>query len=194
MKPVSRGYYKLKFALENFKISLKDKVCADFGSSTGGFVQVILEAGCKKIYAVETSKNRLHFNLKEDKRVDVLDKTNALHVELSEKVDFISIDAGWTKQKLIIPNAVKNLKKSGKIISLVKPHYEIGHPQGGTPKHSHRECLLRAKNVPEEKLKGILENVKEEIKDYVNVLKIIESPIVGVKGKNKEFLMLCEKK
>jgi len=119
MQPVSRAYEKLKFALEKFEIDLEDKTCADFGSSTGGFVQAILEKNPKKVYSIETSKNRLHFNLKEDKRIVVLDNTNAVHVELPEKMDFISIDVGWTPQKKILPNAIKNLKPDGKIISLI---------------------------------------------------------------------------
>lgn len=179
MTPVSRAYEKLKFALEKFNLNLTDNVCADFGSSTGGFVQALTETKCKKIYSIETSKNRLHFVLKDDPRVIVLDKTNAVHVKLPELMDFISIDVGWTKQKIIIPNAVKNLKKDGKIISLIKPHYEAG------------KNLQDATN---EELKKILTQVKKEIKDYVKVIKIIESPIVGKKAKNKEFLMLCEKR
>ncbi|HIG95143.1 MAG: Hemolysin A [archaeon GW2011_AR13] len=177
MVPVSRAYEKLKFAIVKFKINLDNKVCADFGSSTGGFVQAILETNCKKVYSVETSKNRLHFVLKDDKRTIILDQTNAVHVTLPEKVDFISIDVGWTKQKLIIPNAVKNLKDDGLIISLVKPHYEI-----------------EKKEVKDSELPGILKKVKKDIKNYVKVIEIIESPIVGKKGGNKEFLMLCEKK
>ncbi len=179
MTPVSRAYEKLKFALEKFKIDLTDKICADFGSSTGGFVQALTETKCKKIYSIETSKNRLHFVLKDDPRVIVLDKTNAVHVTLPEKMDFISIDVGWTKQKLIIPNAVKNLEKKGKIISLIKPHYEIGK---------------NLEKATDEELQKVISQVKKEIKDYVKVIKIIESPIVGKKAKNKEFLMLCEKK
>ena len=179
MTPVSRAYEKLKFALEKFNLDLSEKICADFGSSTGGFVQAITETNCKKIYSIETSKNRLHFVLKDDKRVVVMDKTNAVHVGLPEKMDFISIDVGWTKQKLIIPNAVKNLKKNGKIISLIKPHYEVG------------KNLEKATN---EELQEIIEQVKKEIKDYVKIIKIIKSPITGKKAKNKEFLMLCEKK
>jgi 23S rRNA (cytidine1920-2'-O)/16S rRNA (cytidine1409-2'-O)-methyltransferase len=177
MQPVSRAYEKLKFAIEKFKINLDNKICADFGSSTGGFVQVILESGCKKVYSIETSKNRLHFVLKDDERVVVLDNTNAIHVKLPEKVDFISIDVGWTKQKLIIPNAVENLKNDGIIISLIKPHYEYG-----------------VRDVREEDLEKILNNVKGDIKNYVKVLNIIESPIRGLRKKNREFLMLCVKR
>lgn len=179
MTPVSRAYEKLKFALEQFKLDLSDKTCADFGSSTGGFVQALTETKCKKIYSIETSKNRLHFVLKDDSRVIVMDKTNAVHIKLPKKMDFISIDVGWTKQKLIIPNAIKNLKPNGKIISLIKPHYEAGK---------------NLQDATGEELKKVLEQVKKEIKDYVKVIRIIESPIVGKKAKNKEFLMLCEKR
>lgn len=177
MLPVSRAHEKLKFAIEKFDIDISGKVCADFGSSTGGFVQVLLEENCAKVYSVETSKNRLHFVLKDDERVIVVDKQNAVHVELPEKVDFISIDVGWTPQKLIIPNAVKNLKDDGIIISLVKPHYESNK-----------------KFVEDKEMKTILDKVKNEIKDYVEIIDEIESPIVGQKGKNKEFLWMMMKK
>jgi len=172
--PVSRAYEKLRYAIQEFKINLKDKVCADFGSNIGGFVQVILEGGCKKVYSVETSKNRLHFVLKDDERVVVLDRTNALNVKLPEKVDFISVDVGWTPQKLVIPNAVKNLKSDGKIISLIKPHYE-----------------LNKKEVSDEEVKEVLSRVRKEVSKYVKVLGVVESPIVGLRAGNKEYLMLC---
>jgi 23S rRNA (cytidine1920-2'-O)/16S rRNA (cytidine1409-2'-O)-methyltransferase len=177
MQPVSRAHAKLKFAIEKFGINLKDKICADFGSSTGGFVQAILEEDCRKVYSVETSKNRLHFVLKDDERVVILDRTNAIHVKLPEKVDFISVDVGWTKQKLIIPNAVRNLKVDGKIISLIKPHYEAGNYE-----------------VRDEDLEWILDRVKSEMSEFVNIVDVIESPIRGLRKKNREFLMLCEKK
>ncbi len=179
MQPVSRAYEKLKFALEKFEIDLEDKTCADFGSSTGGFVQAILEKNPKKVYSIETSKNRLHFNLKEDKRIVVLDNTNAVHVELPEKMDFISIDVGWTPQKKILPNAIKNLKPDGKIISLIKPHYESGK---------------NLADADDGELEKVLEKIKKEIKNIVEILQIIESPIKGKKAGNKEFLMLGQKK
>lgn len=179
MKPVSRAYEKIKYGIDYWKLNnwLKDKICADFGSSTGGFVQAVLECNPKKIYSIETSKNRLHFVLKDSEKVIVMDKTNALYVELPEKCDFISIDVGWTKQKLIIPNAIKNLKPSSesKIISLVKPHYESG------------SSLVGDEDIPK-----ILEKVKEEVSDYVKVIEIIESPLKGKRAGNKEYLMLCE--
>lgn len=179
MQPVSRGHDKLKYALDHFSLSVSGKVCADFGSSTGGFVQALLEGDCKKVYSVETSKNRLHFVLKDDSRVLVLDKTNAVHVELPEKTDFISIDAGWTKQKLIIPNAVKNLKEGGVIVTLVKPHYEVGRTLAGSGK---------------DEIEAVLAQVRLEVSSLVEIVSEVESPIVGKKGGNTEYLWLLRKR
>lgn len=176
MQPVSRAYEKLRFAFEHFGLDASLKVCADFGSSTGGFVQVWLEKDCAKVYSVETGKNRLHFVLKDDERVVNLDKTNAVYVELPEKVDLISIDVAVTPQRLIVPNAVKNLKDDGLIVSLVKPNYEAG------------EKILNDSGIEK-----ILEKVREEISEFVEIIGEVESPIVGQKNGNREFLWLLRK-
>jgi len=83
---------------------------------------------------------------------------------------------GGRPQKLIIPNAVKNLKNDGLIVSLVKPHYEKG-----------------SAIIDDEDIKKILSKVKEEIKDYVDVVAEVESPLVGLRGGNKEWLWLLKK-
>jgi 23S rRNA (cytidine1920-2'-O)/16S rRNA (cytidine1409-2'-O)-methyltransferase len=179
MQPVSRAKEKLDYAIKEFNLNLKNKVCADFGSSTGGFVQATLEQNPKTIYSVETSKNRLHFVLKDSPKVIVLDQTNAVHVTLPEKVDFISIDVGWTKQSLIIPNAIKNLKDNGIILTLVKPHYEAGKSLA---------------DASDKEIETTLEKVRKEIFPYIKITKETESPIRGLKAGNREFLWLCEKK
>ena len=172
MRPVSRAYYKLKYALEEFGISLKGKICADFGSNIGGFVQAILEEDPKRVYSVETSKRLLHFELKDDSRVVFMGGTNAIGVKLPEKCDFISIDVGWTPQKIILENAIKNLKSDGIIISLIKPFYELN------------------KTSPNEKeIKEVLNSVSDFAKKRFNEIKIIESPIKGQRKGNKEYLM-----
>ncbi|MFH1308369.1 MAG: SAM-dependent methyltransferase [archaeon] len=181
MKPVSRGYDKLKFAVEKFGIDIKEKVCADLGSSTGGFVQVLLEKGALKVYSVDNGRNRLHFMLKDDKRVEVIDEVNAMYVTLPEKVDIITIDVGWTPQKKIIPNAIKNLKNDGKIISLVKPQYE-----------AYPEWLDKG-TLKEENLGNVIDKVKKDLDGEATVLGIAKSPIKGEKGKNVEFFVLLEK-
>ena len=171
---VSRAGDKLQFAIDNFDLSVKDLVCADFGSSTGGFVDCLLRNGAKKVYAVETGYGTLDWKLRNNPKVVVMERTNAMHVTLPEKVDFISIDVGWTKQKAILPNAFVNLKHDGKIVSLIKPHYEAG------------KARLKVGEVEQ-----IVKKVEKEIEEVGgNVVQLIESPILGEKGKNREFLAL----
>src|SRR3990170_1047011 len=174
---VSRAGEKLQFALDSFKISVKDLICADFGSSTGGFVDCLLQNGALKVYAVEVGYGTLDWKLRNDPRVVVMERTNAMHVTLPEKVDFISIDVGWTKQKLILPNAFANLKDGGKIISLIKPHYEAG------------KARLQVDEVEK-----VVQVVREDIERLGGkVIDIVESPILGGKAKNREFLAFIVK-
>jgi len=179
---VSRAGEKLQFALEKFEISVKDKICADLGSSTGGFVECLLQHGAQKVYAVEVGYGTLAWKLRQDPRVIVLEKTNALHVELPEQVDFVSIDVGWTPQKLIIRKALELVKQGGDIISLLKPHYE-----------ADRRWLRRGKLL-EEYLDKTVEKVKSELLSLeITINEIIESPIIGTKGGNKEYLIWIKK-
>lgn len=169
---VSRAGNKLEFALINFALDVKNKVCADFGSSTGGFTDCLLKFGAEKVYSIDTAYGELDWKIRNDPKVVVLERTNALHVVLPAKVDFITIDTGWTKQIKIIPNALKNLKENGKIISLIKPQYETGRADFDS--------------------KIVLENTLSEIKRLLNVEveKIVESPILGGRKKNIEYLAL----
>lgn len=178
-KYASRAGEKLAFALTSFNISPKDLICADFGCSTGGFTDCLLQNGANKVYAVDTAYGELAWKLRNDPKVIVMERTNALHVALPEKMDLITVDTGWTKQKLILPNVLNNLKAHGNIISLIKPHYEA-------PKE-----YLRKGRLVDEKIEEVLKNVKKEIEGLGIELKgIVESPIVGQRGKNREFLAL----
>ncbi|HTL27962.1 MAG TPA: SAM-dependent methyltransferase, partial [Tepidisphaeraceae bacterium] len=102
---VSRAGQKLLHALDEFKIGVTDKVCADLGCSTGGFTDCLLRRGAKKVYAVDTGYGVLDWKLRNDPRVVVIERTNAMHVELPEKVQVVSIDVAWTKQRNILPSA-----------------------------------------------------------------------------------------
>ncbi len=175
---VSRAGEKLEHALTAFGVSPAGKVCADLGSSKGGFVDCLLARGAKKVYAVDTAYGELDWKLRQDPRVVVLERTNALHVELPEKVELVTIDTGWTQQRLIVPKAIAFLKPGGEIISLLKPHYE------STPAERERG------KVKPEFLPQILERVKSELKAIgVEVLKTETSPLLGEKGKNVEYLL-----
>jgi 23S rRNA (cytidine1920-2'-O)/16S rRNA (cytidine1409-2'-O)-methyltransferase len=180
-KFVSRAGEKLEFALAEFKLNVKGLVCADLGSSTGGFVDCLLQNGAKKVYAVEVGYGTIDWNLRNDKRVVVMERTNAIHIELPEKVDLITIDVGWTKQEKILPNAFRNLSEAGVVISLIKPHYEAD------------QKYLRKGKLLDERVNEVLTQVKKDIK-YAGgqVIKTAESPILGEKGKNREFLVLIK--
>lgn len=179
----SRAGKKLDFALARFKIDVRDLICADLGSDRGGFVDCLLQRGAKKVYAVERGYGLLEWKLRNDPRVKVLERTNALHVKLPEPVDFVSIDVGWTPQKLIIPKALQLLKPAGQIVSLLKPQYEV------------EKKFLRQGKVMAEKLPLVVEQVKKEIQSLPNcqVLGIIESPLTGKSGGNIEYLIHLEK-
>lgn len=182
MEFVSRAGEKLQHAISTFGISVKDKIVADFGSSTGGFVDCLLQNGAKKVYSVDVSYGELAWKLRNDPKVVVMERTNAMHVTLPEKVDLITIDTGWTKQEKIITNALSNLKESRSIISLIKPHYEA------PKKYLHKGKLM------DEFMDEVLSKTKMDIKNSgAKVFRLIMSPIEGRKGENKEYLALIRK-
>lgn len=188
-KFVSRAGEKLQFALDKFNLRVEGLTVADFGSSTGGFVDCLLQNKASKIYSIDTSYGELAWTLRNNPKVVVMERTNAMHVKLPEKVDLITIDTAWTKQILTIPNALNNLKndarlpaRQGIIISLIKPHYEA-------PKN-----YLEKGRLKDEYMTEVLEKVKNDIIAVGGkIVDIIESPIVGEKGKNREFLALVTK-
>ncbi len=180
---VSRAGLKLNHALEifseNHKLNAKDMVCADFGCNLGGFTDCLLQHGASKIYSVDTAKNCLEWNLRNNSKIKVIEKTNAMHVQLPEKVDLIVSDVAWTKQEKILPNIKLNLKNSGYVITLIKPHYE-----------ARREELQKGK-VMEACLPDILNRINFVFKENnFQVIEIIKSPITGKSGKNTEYLAL----
>lgn len=173
----SRAGYKLEHALSVFNVKVSELVCADFGSSTGGFVDCLLQNGASKVYSVDTSYGELAWKLRQDPRVVVMERTNALHVELPEQVDFISIDTGWTAQRKILLAAKANLKIDGQIISLIKPHYE-----------APKEWLTKG-GLDTLRLDDVLEIVRADIEAAgFSVKGLIESPITGKRRDNREFL------
>jgi 23S rRNA (cytidine1920-2'-O)/16S rRNA (cytidine1409-2'-O)-methyltransferase len=177
---VSRAGVKLEHALDAFCINVAEKVCADLGSNTGGFVDCLLQRGAARVYAVERGYGVLDWKLRKDPRVVVMERTNAMHVVLPEKVALVTIDASWTKQKNILPNARLLLSEGGQVITLIKPHYEAD------PK------LLRKGILPEKHLEAVLKNAQANIAAAgFRILNQTPSPIKGGEG-NTEFIALLE--
>lgn len=181
---VSRGGLKLRHALAEFGVDVSGLICADFGCSTGGFTDCLLQAGAARVYAVDTAYGELAWKLRNDPRVRVMERSNCLHAPAPEPVDLVVADAGWTPQRLLVPAAVRWLMEGGRMISLVKPHYELKD---------------RGEKLPP---KGILpDDVAQRVTDEtvaglaalgVRVLGVTRSPILGgakAKG-NAEWLAL----
>lgn len=128
---VGRGGLKLQHALDAFGLDVTDLDCADLGCSTGGFTDCLLQRGAKSVICVDTAYGQLAWKLRQDDRTTVMERTNVLHADPVEGgVDLVVMDLGWTPQRLAIPAAAKWLRPGGRIISLIKPHYELSDRQG----------------------------------------------------------------
>ncbi len=177
---VSRAGLKLEHALVQFALDVAGSVCADLGCNVGGFVDCLLQRGACRVYAVDTGYGALEYKLRKDPRVVAMERTNAMHVTLPEPVDWVTIDVAWTRQKHILPAGLRLLKPTGRIISLIKPHYEADRAR------------LQKGILPPEALPEVLERVRGDIAAAGGVIhSLIESPILGTKG-NAEYLALID--
>jgi len=175
---VSRAGLKLDHALTTFGLEVGGLVCADLGCNAGGFTDVLLRRGAARVYAVDTGYGMLDYGLRRDARVVVMERTNALHVRLPEPVDLVVIDVAWTKQRHILPAARRLLGEGGRVVTLVKPHYEAD------------PALLRRGVLPAERLAEVLAAVDADVTAAgFRREGLVESPIKGGKG-NAEFLVM----
>jgi 23S rRNA (cytidine1920-2'-O)/16S rRNA (cytidine1409-2'-O)-methyltransferase len=173
---VSRAGQKLDHALAAFDLDVSGQICADFGSNTGGFVDCLLQRGAGKVYAIDTGYGALDWKLRNDARVVVMERTNAMHAALPELATFISIDVAWTRQRNILPAALRALAPGGNVVSLIKPHYEAN------------ASLLRRGLLPHEQVRPVFEQVAGDIEAAgFEVVAVADSPVKG-SGGNAELL------
>jgi 23S rRNA (cytidine1920-2'-O)/16S rRNA (cytidine1409-2'-O)-methyltransferase len=178
-KYVSRAGYKLEGALRQLRVDPAGWVCADLGSNVGGFVDCLLQYGAAKVYAVDTGYGTLAWKLRKDSRVVVMERTNAMHATLAEPVDLVTIDVAWTKQQYILPAAATMVKPGGRVLTLVKPHYEAA-----------KDLLVRGV-LPEEHLGTVIEGVRRQVVEMGwRIVGQCPSPLPGTGGNREEWLML----
>ncbi len=181
---VSRGGRKLQAALEAFGIDVAGRTCADFGANVGGFTDCLLARGAEKVFALDTGYGALDWRLRNDPRVVVLERTNALHAEPpAGGVDLVAIDVAFTPQRRIVPAAARWLRPGGHIVSLLKPHYEQAKLPGAPRPPGRPRPLTDAR----------AEEVRDEVcRQLVGLglgpLAAIRSPLKG-KGGNPEYLL-----
>lgn len=180
---VSRGGEKLQGALAAFgKENLEGLTCVDVGASTGGFTDCLLQHGAKRIFAVDVGYGILHWKLRQDTRVVVMEKTNARFIkEFPEKIDLVTIDASFISLRTLLP-VVKTWFKGmpGEVIALIKPQFEAGKKDA-----ARGEGVIRDPEIHKRILEEILKFVVAQ--DF-SVQGLIRSPLTGPKG-NIEFLI-----
>jgi 23S rRNA (cytidine1920-2'-O)/16S rRNA (cytidine1409-2'-O)-methyltransferase len=183
LRYVGRGGLKLEAALQNFAIDVTNLVAADFGSSTGGFTDCLLQAGAARVHAIDVGANQLDWRLRQDPRVIVHEGVNARYIgpaDLGELVDFAVCDVSFISATLILPAMVKVLKNmpGTRWVVLVKPQFEAGKGEvgkGGIVRDPAQHAAACAK-------------VRLRAEELGFETQIMDSPITGAEG-NREFLL-----
>jgi 23S rRNA (cytidine1920-2'-O)/16S rRNA (cytidine1409-2'-O)-methyltransferase len=178
---VSRGGLKLQAALDAFGLAVAGGSAADLGCNVGGFTDCLLQRGAARVFAVDTGYGALAWKLRQDPRVTVLERQNALHLDPATlpnftPVDLVVVDLGWTRQKHAVPAALRWVKPDGRIITLIKPHYESQQQQ------------LRGKRgvLSDDDAAAVVQRVLTELPALgVTLLGDVASPIRGGAGKGR---------
>jgi 23S rRNA (cytidine1920-2'-O)/16S rRNA (cytidine1409-2'-O)-methyltransferase len=178
---VSRGGLKLEGALEHFHIDVSGLVCADFGASTGGFTDCLLQAGAARVHAIDVGTGQLDWKLRNDARVAAHEGVNARYLaddDLGERVDLAVCDVSFISATLIVPAMAAALKPEGRMIVLVKPQFEAGREQVG------KGGIVRDPEAHAD----ACEKVRASVAALGFETALTESPITGAEG-NREFLL-----
>jgi len=179
---VGRGGLKLEKALNNFSVSVRNKIMLDIGSSTGGFTDCALQNGVKLCYAIDVGYNQLDWKLRSDDRVAVMERTNFRYVTaeiLTQGTpDFATIDVSFISLKVILPVLKQLLAENSDVIALIKPQFEASKEQVG------KKGVVREREVHEDVVKTIITFAEKE--GYI-LYDLTHSPITGGDG-NIEFL------
>jgi len=181
MPYASRGGYKLAAALDTFDLDVTGQVIADVGASTGGFTDCLLQRGADRVYAIDVGYGQLAWQLQQDPRVVVMDRTNARYLEnLPELVDLVTVDVSFISLRLILPTVAAWLRPGGRIVTLVKPQFEAGREQVG------KKGVVRDSAVHRDVLASLIDWAAER---QFGLAGLTCSPITGPAG-NVEFLAL----
>jgi len=179
---VSRGGLKLERAVNVLALDLTGYTCLDIGASTGGFTDCMLQHGAKKVHAVDVGYGQMAWSLRQDERVNVIERTNIRYITfdtIGEYVDLITIDTSFISLKLVVPAARQFMKPGTQILALIKPQFEAGKDRIG------KGGVVRDPIVRQE--------IVEEIVSFFDgqgydIEPVIESPVPGPKG-NIEFIL-----
>lgn len=182
---VSRGGLKLEKAMTHFGVELKDKICMDVGSSTGGFTDCMLQNGAVKVYAVDVGHGQLDWKLRNDPRVVCMEKTNIRYVtpeDIADKINFSSIDVSFISLTKVLGPVKALLADDGQIVCLIKPQFEAGREKVG------KKGVVREKSTHLEVIEKVIEFA---VSIGFEILNLEYSPIKGPEG-NIEYLLYLQ--
>lgn len=184
---VSRGGVKLAHALDHFGIAATDRIALDVGASTGGFTDVLLAYGARRVYAVDVGHGQLAWKLRQDPRIVVRERVNArtlTRAHIPEPVDIVTCDASFIGLATVLPAPLALAAEQAALVALVKPQFEAGR------EHVGKGGVVRDPAIQRE----VCDRVAAWIatRPGWTVAGIIESPILGAQG-NREFL-LCARR
>ena len=179
---VSRGGEKLEAALTAFGlVELTNWICADVGASTGGFTDCLLQHGAAQVYAIDVGYGILHWKIRQDPRVTVMERTNARHVlQLPNPPQLVTMDASFISLKILLPVVRGWFAADGQVVALIKPQFEAGRQDA-----ARGEGVIRDPLVHQKVLQEVLEKA---VSEGFEVKGLIRSPLTGPKG-NTEFLV-----
>lgn len=179
---VSRGALKLLHGLDHFGLDPGDRVALDIGASTGGFTEVLLQRGARRVYAVDVGHGQLDWRLRNDPRVIVLERTNARHLtceRIPEPIRALVCDASFISLETVLPASLALAADDAWLIALIKPQFEVGKGQVG------KGGVVRDRSLHD----AVCERIAEWLGARGWHVRGIEpSPILGPKG-NREFLI-----
>ena len=183
---VGRGGLKLETALRDFELSVEGLTCLDVGASTGGFTDCLLQHGARHVIALDVGHNQIDYRLRTDSRVEVREGVNARYLQpedFNARFDLVVMDVSFISATKIMPAVVSLLQEAGRLITLIKPQFEVGRGEVG------KGGIVRD---PEKHARVIAEVNHAAQELGLQLKKVIESPIHGADG-NVEFLALYEK-
>lgn len=183
---VGRGGLKLETALRDFELNVEGLNCLDVGASTGGFTDCLLQHGAKRVIALDVGHNQIDYRLRTDPRVEVREGVNARYLQPGDfetRFDLAVMDVSFISATKIMPAIVPLLQAAGRLVTLIKPQFEVGRGEVG------KGGIVRD---PQQHARVIAEVNQAALELGLQLKKVIESPILGADG-NVEFLALYEK-
>jgi 23S rRNA (cytidine1920-2'-O)/16S rRNA (cytidine1409-2'-O)-methyltransferase len=182
---VSRGGVKLAFALEHFGLMVKDRVCLDVGASAGGFTEVLLAHGARRVYAVDVGRDQLHATLHGHDKIISMEETDIRALDpsrFSELADFATVDVSFISLKLVLPAVEKLLQPRATLVALIKPQFEAA-------RRDSKKGIVRDPSVHAA--------ICDDIETFAaargwRIGGIVPSAILGGDG-NQEFLLEAER-